>query len=225
MVPRQWLLHMTTWLLVAAEALEFEGVLRHATQVRPLDWPGARFAREIEWKKGRALLVANGPGPARVNQVLDQPRSADLIVSLGFAGALDPALRIGDIVVAGEIGGGPRGEILSIDRVAVTAAEKQALRRQSGAAVVEMESAAVAAKARAWGIPWACVRSVSDTAQDDMPLDFNRYRDAAGDFSRVRIAMAALMHPFTAMPGLLRLNGNCRIAAEALGDFLANCQS
>jgi adenosylhomocysteine nucleosidase len=108
--------------------------------------------------------------------------------------------------------------------VAVTAAEKRDLRDRTGAIAVEMESAAVAAKAREWGVPFRCIKVVSDTAREDMPLDFNRYRDAAGRFSRGRIALAALGHPFSAIPGLLQLDRNCRKAAEKLGEFLADCQ-
>ena len=150
------------------------------------------------------------------------------MISVGFCGALDPALRIGDIVVTGEFregGDAPfvSGEVWSQDRVAVTAEEKRELRRTTGAAVVEMESAAVAAKAREWGVPFRQVRAVSDAAGDDLPLDFNRYRDSEGRFSRVRIGFAALARPL-AIPGLIRLDRNCRVASESLGEFLARCQ-
>jgi hypothetical protein len=87
-----------------------------------------------------------------------------------------------------------------------------------------MESAAVAAKARELGLPFHCIKVVSDTAREDMPLDFNLYRDAAGRFSRSRIAFAALGHPFTTIPALLRLDRNCRLAADKLGEFFADCQ-
>ena len=152
----------------------------------------------------------------------------DGIVSTGFCGALDPALGVGDIVVSGDVVASPRpfvrGEILSLDRVAVTAVEKRLLRERTGAAAVEMESAAVAAKAREWGVPFRCIKVVSDTAAEDLPLDFNLYRDAAGRFSRSRIALAAMRRPFSAIPKLLRLDRNCRHAAEKLGEFFADCQ-
>jgi hypothetical protein len=66
---------------------------------------------------------------------------------------------------------------------------------------------------------------VSDVAGEDLPLDFNRYRDADGRFNRARIALAAMGRPFSVLPGLLRLDRNCRRAAERLGEFLANCQN
>jgi hypothetical protein len=87
-----------------------------------------------------------------------------------------------------------------------------------------MEAAAIAEKAKEWGVPFYSIRAVSDTASEDMPLDFNLYRDAAGRFSRSRIALAAMARPFSAIPALLRLNRHCRIAAESLGDFFADCR-
>ena len=146
---------MVTWLMVAAEAREFEGILKRAGEVRPLQWPGAAFSREAAWKNSRWLLIANGPGPRLVERALDGSRQADVesdvVVSIGFCGALDPALRIGDIVVSGEVPKGlgasfVQGDVVSVDRVAFTAREKRDLRAATGAAVVEMESAAVAAK-------------------------------------------------------------------------------
>jgi len=221
---------MVTWLMVAAEAREFEGILKRAGAVRPLEWPGAAFSREAAWKSDRWFLVANGPGPGLVERALERKPEVDRILSIGFCGALDPALRIGDIVVSGEVPKGlgasfVQGDVVSVDRVTVTAREKGDLRAATGAAVVEMESAAVAKKAREWDVPFGCVRAVSDAAGEDLPLDFNRFRDADGRFERTRIALAALGRPFTVLPGLVRLDRHCRRAAERLGEFLANCEN
>ena len=196
----------SSWLIVASESREV-----------------ANIAPKQGW-----TLLASGPGSRLVKEALRDCKPADGIVSVGFCGALDPLLKVGDIVVSGEGVESPRsfvrGEIVCADRVAVTATEKRALRRRTGAIAVDMESAAVAAKAHEWGVPFRCIKVVSDIAGEDMPLDFNRYRDSAGNFSRVRIALAALRRPFTAIPGLLRLDRNCRQAAQALGEFLADCK-
>jgi len=117
-----------------------------------------------------------------------------------------------------------RGSIVSIDHVAVTAAEKHTLRNQTGAIAVDMETAAIRGKAEEWNVPFLCIRAVSDRAGDTLPMDFNRYRDARGDFSRSRIALAAIARPFTVMPQLIEFDRNCRRAAAALGDFLADCR-
>jgi adenosylhomocysteine nucleosidase len=204
-----------TWLLVAAERREFEGILKRFGKSSKLQW-AAEFAREAQWHGDRWLLVANGPGRGLVERALERKVEVDGIISTGFCGALDPALRVGDIVI------GRPGAILCVDHVAVTAAQKSELRAKTGAVAIEMESAAVAKKAEEWGVLFRCIRAVSDGAGEDMPLDFNLYRDEAGRFSRTRIALAAIARPFTAVPALLRLDRNCNIAARSLGDFFAD---
>jgi nucleoside phosphorylase len=203
-------------LVVAAEAREFAGLLKRvpSKEVRGMD---AAFAREVELNGRRAILLANGPGPRAVNEMLFDVAKEEVseVVSTGFCGALDPELKVGDIVENG---------IWSEDRVAVSAEEKRKLRERTGSRVVEMEYAAVAAKAAEWGVPCRAIRVVSDTAQEDLPLDFNRYRDDDGRFQLARIAVAGLMRPFSALPELMRLDRQSRIASEKLGEFLANCK-
>jgi hypothetical protein len=87
-----------------------------------------------------------------------------------------------------------------------------------------MEAGAVKKIAAEWQVPFYCVRAVSDTAQEDMPLDFNLYRDSAGRFSLPRIALAAVSRPFTRIPALRRLEANCNVASESLGAFFADCR-
>jgi adenosylhomocysteine nucleosidase len=221
---------------VAAERRELEGIRKRFGRTAEIGWPDARFAWETKWQGDRWLMVASGPGPRLVERALAERtmfgakrENMSGIISTGFCGALDPALQVGDIVVPGDVAFTTRlpfvrGEIFSADRVAVTAAEKGALRNRTGAVAVDMEAAAVKSKAAKWGVPFMCIRVVSDTAAGDLPLDFNRFRNADGNFSRTRIALAAMARPFSAMPGLMELDRNCRRASRALGDFLADCR-
>jgi nucleoside phosphorylase len=225
--------------LIAAEPVEFSGLLPHLASVSRLPWP-VDYAVQAKLQSTSVTLLANGPGPKLARQaarlaVEHSPTSSFL--STGFCGGLAPDLAVGEIVAASEIQGedGHRyaarlpqsaarsGVIYSGDRVACTVAEKEKLHR-SGAVAVEMEAAAVAAVAAAAGRDFYCIRVVSDTANDELPIDFNRYRDAAGRFDRKRIALAAVLHPFRRVPGLLRLQRNCSLAACKLGEFLANCR-
>lgn len=224
---------MRTWLLVAAERREFDGILKRMGSSQNLSRPGVKFARRAEWKGDRWWMAANGPGTELVRQALrtmnSETGNVDGIISTGLCGALDPALRVGDIVVAGEgslvsSARFMRGAVHTVDRVIGTAGEKRTLREGTGAIAVDMEAAAVEAEAAERRVPFLCVRAVSDAAGDTLPLDFNRYRDARGDFSRSRIALAAVAHPFTVLPQLMEFDRNCRHAADALGEFLADCQ-
>ncbi len=214
---------------MAAERREFDGIRKRMGNAKQLVWPGAKFACEAEWQGDRWWMLANGPGEALVIEALKERKHVDGMISTGLCGALDPALRICDIVVSASAGVDAqavfvRGAVHSIDRVAVTAAEKRTLRNQTGAIAVDMESGAVERKAAEWNVPYLCIRAVSDRAGDTLPLDFNRYRNARGDFSRARIALAAIARPFTVMPQLMEFDRNCRRAADALGDFLADCR-
>jgi hypothetical protein len=112
-------------------------------------------------------------------------------------------------------------KLLSIDRVIASAREKAELHRTTGADAVEMEAAAIAERAESWKVPFRAIRVVSDSAEESLPLDFNRMRDADGRFSRARIVGAALRHP-SVFPRLLRLDQRSKLAAEALGDFIAD---
>ncbi len=226
---------------IAAEPLEFRGLLRHASVVRRLAWPLA-WTREAHIGGRRWILAAHGPGPrlARLAAeiALDRCHGRAITLSTGFCGALDPSLQLGDIFVAREViaaAAGSRftaqapaapdafrqGVLWSQDHVAVGADEKRALRSR-GADAVDMEAAAVAGEAARRGVPFYCVRAVSDTASESLPLDFNRLRDSEGRFSKSRITSAVVVHPSSLIP-LLRFGAACRRAAARLGDFLACC--
>jgi adenosylhomocysteine nucleosidase len=213
--------------MVAAEAREFRGILKRFGPAVKVDFKDAKFAREVSRDGDKWLLIANGPGPRLVEEALREKMDVSGIINTGFCGALDPSLRIGDVVVWGDVPCGARftsGEISSSDRVVVTAVEKRALREKTGAIAAEMEAGAVKKAADKWGVPFYCVRAVSDTANEDMPLDFNLYRDSAGRFSLPKIALAAMSRPFIRIPALRRLEANCNVASESLGAFFADCR-
>src|ERR1700744_3622338 len=89
-----------TWLLVAAERREFAGVLKRFGRPGRLDWP-VEFGCEVIGNGDRWLLVANGPGAGLVERALNKRVEVDGLISTGFCGALDPSLRVGDIVLDG----------------------------------------------------------------------------------------------------------------------------
>ena len=96
-----------TWLVVAAERREFDGILKRFGPPLKLDWP-AEFACEVERNGDRWLLIANDPGPRLVEQALEKKMDVNGIVSTGFCGSLDPSLGAGGAGGAGA-GGGASG--------------------------------------------------------------------------------------------------------------------
>ncbi len=190
----------------------------------------------VDWSRraklgGReVLLAANGVGAKRAAAAVDvaAPVAVEGVISTGFCGALDPALRIADIVAMpalGRPGGLPyrTGTVHTADHVVTTAAEKAAL-RESGAVAVDMEAAGVAERAATLGVPFFCIKSVTDLADEDMANEFNRALRGDGHFDRMVILREALRHPSKRLPELLRLRNRCARAARALGDFIADCR-
>lgn len=233
---------MKTWVFVAAEAVEFQGIIRRLEDVQRLELP-VKFAR-MGKSDGRSwVFVADGPGPRLAAKAADAVRQRgmelDALISTGFCGGLDPALAIGDIVAGSRVlePNGREfpahlpetrrtyatGAVISVDRVATMPKEKEEL-RAAGAVAVEMEAAAIARRAAEWNVPFYCVRTVSDTAGQGFAIDFNTVRDAEGRFNRIRVLRAALGRPFSRVPELLRLRKRCRFAAGTLGEFLADCR-
>ncbi len=68
------------------------------------------------------------------------------------------------------------GAVVTGNQAIFSNARKRWLERTFGALAVDMESAAVAQVAVAYGLPWLAVRAISDTASEDWSLDFGRLR-------------------------------------------------
>jgi adenosylhomocysteine nucleosidase len=111
------------------------------------------------------------------------------------------------------------GPVLSLPTVVCRAVDKQNLGRVTGAVALDMESAAIGKVAQSHGIPFAVVRTVSDVAGEDLPLDFNAFLHPS---SWVRGIGAIVMNP-SSLIGLNRLRRQSRLAAERLTAICAAC--
>ena len=236
-------------LYVAAEALELEPLANLLTGLRKLKWPIA-YAFEGIWEGRRVMLAANGAGPKlavrAVETAIRAVSAAELsasrleaVVATGLCGGLDLNLRENDIVVATEVLAASKNErypcapvtcernftsglVLTQDRIAITAAEKAEL-AQTGAIAVDMESAAIAAHAKRARLPFACIKVVSDRADEPLVIDFNQMRDPEGRIARGKIALYALTHP-NKIAGLFALRRRANEAARVLGEFVVSCR-
>ncbi len=229
-------------LFIAAEAREFDGLLPFCASVETLHWP-LSWARSANLNGRQVYLAANGAGPNRAGEAVEAARSkmpntsTVPVVSTGFCGALDHNLKVGDVFVATSIQAGGKlvpiltphchrahvtGTLVSIDRVAQTIEEKRNL-CSAGAQAVEMEAAGVLSRVREWGMPFYCIRSVTDLANESFHIDFNAARTLDGRFSTPRILAAAIASPITIAPELIELRRRCATAARSLGEFIADC--
>jgi len=225
-------------LVVAADKSEFLGILAHAVEVRRVAL-GVRWARSA-WLGGyEVLLVANGVGAAWAGAGVDRALEtfpAEAVMSTGICGALRPELATGDVVVADFVTAGDRrfaarpvsgraawrsGTVRSASRVIRTAGEKAVL-AQSGAWVVEMEAAGVAERTIARGLPFYCVKAVSDLAGETLVNDLNKALRKDGQFDTIVLLRGTLRQPLIRIRELLRLRRQCARAASSLGDFFAD---
>jgi adenosylhomocysteine nucleosidase len=229
-------------LLVAAEGRELRGVLRRCGNRRRLDWP-LEFAWEGELDGAHVWLAAGGHGQRLAGQTAEiafRYAHPEVVVSVGFCGALDPALLPGQVLVPTkvELFGDGRcydavapsaapvhacGTLLSCDHVVASVEEKSRL-RSAGAAAVDMEAAAVAAAARRAGAVFSCVKAVTDLAWEPLRMDFNAARDREGRILMSRVLAGAIRRPWAEVPELVWLYRRCRLAAERLGEFLGRCR-
>ena len=203
------------------------------------------IGRQNAEKSVREFLAGGASAPA--SQLVSSLAPPSLVLTCGFAGGLNPDLKPGDVVfeltdrrdelhesqtekqVRDSQGSSLRKKLLAAgakpakffcaDRIATTVAEKKNLRAETGADSVEMESEAIHAVCRERGIPCATVRVISDTATEDLPLDFNRLSkpDKSLDYGKLFLAIAKSPGK---TGGLLRLQKNCRFAAGRLAEVL-----
>jgi hypothetical protein len=100
-----------------------------------------------------------------------------------------------------------------------TAAAKAAL-GATGALAVEMESGALAAAARARGIPFAALRVVLDAAGEALPAFTGVIDEATGELRAARALAAIALRP-RLWPAAARLSRRQRIVARRLSGIMA----
>jgi adenosylhomocysteine nucleosidase len=173
------------------------------------------IGRQNAEKSVRSFLAASSP---------------ELVLTCGFAGGLNPDLKLGEVVfelsaLNSELStrllaaGAKPGTFFCADRIATTVAEKTRLRYETRADAVEMESAAIHAVCAERAIPCATVRVISDTANEHLPLDFNALAkpDRSLDFGKLFLAIAKSPGKIAA---LLELRKKTVSAAQQLANVL-----
>ena len=159
-------------------------------------------------------------------------QGATALLSFGYAGGLDPALRPGDLLVpnrvlaegrrydvdpqlAASFGGMGEQAMLGAAAVLATVAAKQRARADTGAAAVDLESGAVAAIAARNHLPFAVLRAICDPADRALPPIAVTALDRQG---RVRVAamLAAILRHPGQVPALRALGQDAAAARAAL---------
>ena len=178
------------------------------------------------FESGESVLVCGGVGAEAARRateaviVLYQP---ELVLSVGFAGALHPALKVGDIfsprhVIDARDGssvdtGTGCGVLVSGGTIAGVE-QKRKLANSYGAQAVDMEAAAVARGAQARGVRFMAVKVISDEHDFAMP-PMDRFVDQQGQFRTARFVMFAGLRPWLWLR-VIRLAGDSAKASRAL---------
>ncbi len=169
-------------------------------------------------------VICSSSDPKQLRSLLLQfdPLTIRGVISFGVAGGLDPKLKSGDVVVATEVMAGGsrwragltlneeliagfglgrrpvvRGGLAGVEQVVVARAGKAALRSQTGALAVDMESHIAASYAEEMGLPFAALRVISDPASRALPTLALDAIKPNGDINLAKILRGVAKNPRT----------------------------
>ena len=154
----------------------------------------------------------------------------DRVISAGWAGALREDLKPGKAYRAAGVVDLRTGERFAADGAAegdpwlVTspgvagAADKRRLAADYQAGLVDMEAAAIARLAAMRGIPFQCIKGISDGFGENLP-DFDRFISSDGHLKIPRLLFFVLPRPWC-WPALIRMGENSHKASHSLTGLL-----
>jgi adenosylhomocysteine nucleosidase len=214
--------------IVAAMEREVTTLIR-GWRVREVEHFGRKYRL---FENGNAVLVCGGIGAEaarRATEAVIELANPARVVSVGFAGALDSAVKVADVLEPGivinakdgsraETGSG-QGTLISYAAIA-DRDQKQRLRKAYAAAAVDMEAAAVAQGAQARGVQFAALKAISDAADFAMPA-MERFVSKDGEFRSARFALYVVVRPWL-WGRTIALGWNSAKASRALGAAIEN---
>jgi hopanoid-associated phosphorylase len=186
-----------------------------------------------------ALTISTGGNPQATRDGIARliARGVDRLVSFGIAGALDPSLSPGDLIIGSAVSttDGVRvpvdqkwlahltthlspariADVVGSTTIAASAADKAMLHRDTGAACVDQESHWVADAAHAHKLPFIVIRAIADRAGDSLPQAALVGLDSQGN-PRTGAVIRALLRDPTQLPGLIRVAFQTQRALKSL---------
>jgi adenosylhomocysteine nucleosidase len=159
-------------------------------------------------------VLHTGVGAASCRESLNaflRAESFDYLISAGLAGALDPELKLGDLLIAENYSSrvlleSPHvdlqdasiylADVVTAPRIVEAKEAREKLALESGAAAVDMETAVIAKACADHDVPMMSLRAISDTLDEPFPapadvlFDIELQKTPAG-----RLALYLLTHP------------------------------
>jgi adenosylhomocysteine nucleosidase len=186
---------------------------------------GAAEPELLAYESHRAVAVISGIGGVHARRAAEAVIASErpcVVISAGFAGALDPRLGVGAILQPETVWDAASGEsfcaegrgVLASTESILDAAGKGEVIRRYRADAVDMEAAAVAGAARRHEVRFLAVKAISDDPGFPMPR-FEPFIDARGDLHTGRLTLSAVTRP-ALWPVLWRLRANTLHASREL---------
>jgi adenosylhomocysteine nucleosidase len=212
--------------MVAALEREVSPLVKRWNKV-DREYEGRRFKF---FESRQIVVVCGGIGAEaarRATEAVFALYQPTLILSVGFAGALDPTLKVGDIFAPARVVDArdgsrtemTRGHGVLVSAAAVAGVERKAKLAESyGAQAVDMEAASVARGAQARGVDFMAVKAISDESDFHMPA-MDRFVDERGQFKAGSFAVFFAVRPWL-WPRVIQLARNGAKASRALCDEL-----
>jgi len=203
-------------MIAVAFALEFEGAYFRSKYDKRL--------RLSIWQFGAMGVTAAEVAERKLNA-----SKPDLLVSAGFAGALQPDLEIGDLVIGqnytdpGVLAGlnlsskWRLGDLATVPAILENEQDKRAVAEKTGAIIADMETALLHEMCQARGIPLLSVRAISDTLTYQMPVPSSVLLNPRTGRPESLLLFRHLIANPLAVTGFNSLVKNARGAQVALG--------
>jgi purine-nucleoside phosphorylase len=199
------------------------------------DWRGpAELTENIQ-------VVLTGIGMRRSLDELRHAlsRGVDVCIASGLAGSLKSENRVGTITVARGVraagkktvipgdgglidaavrcGAKPLDFFFTSDAIANSATERAAIAQAADA--VDMESFHVLTEAQRAGVPAVAIRTISDSPEQKLPIDFSKTVTDRGELAWISMITELLKHP-ARLPDFVRFGVGSSAAIRNLAGFL-----
>ena len=198
----------------------------------------AGLKREAGMVAGPGVVALAGGGAAALADRIEALLSPEVagLISIGLAGALDPSLKVGDMVIATQVLGvapaptadpgwrarlaaglpeARQGLVFGVGHMVVDGGAKAALRQATGALCVDMESQVVSGVAARRGMPFAVLRIISDAHDRALPKAAQVGMKSDGGMDLMAVIRALVADP-AQLPALIRTGLGAQTAFRVL---------
>jgi nucleoside phosphorylase len=184
------------------------------------------------------VVVHTGVGGKACQESIDaflKREPVDYLVSGGLAGALDPELNLGDLLIAQNFSSAELLEsshlrlddmliyfapIVTVAAIVESKAERETLAKETGAAAVDMETEFIAKSCNARGVPMMSLRAISDSVAEPFPAPARVLFDVEKQKTpTARLALYLATHP-AAVGRLKKFSARIAEARARLTDAL-----